>query len=560
MKNILNPNYVSPQTPKSTHEVLNQTPLLEEYNLFFSDLVLQEALVREEDAGASGKAKEFGQASGAAQVWQWGFQANENPPKLRSHNSQGYRIDQVEYHPAYHELMKFSLKNGLQSRPWTDVNNKSQVLRAACYYMMAQVEIGHLCPVTMTYAVAPVLKKQGSYVEEWFKKVSTPDYDPQFKPSSQKKAVVFGMAMTEKQGGSDVRANSTIAKPLQKSGPGEAYHLTGHKWFCSAPMSDAFLVLAQAPHGLSCFLVPRFLPDGSTNVFMIQRLKDKLGNRSNASSEIEFLNTWGMLLGEEGRGVPTIIEMVNHTRLDCVIGSSALMRQAVFRALHHAEYRFAFGKKLIEQDLMKNVLADLILESEAATQLFFRLARAFDARSDERESRFRRLATAISKYWVCKRAPFHIFEAMECLGGNGYAEESILPRLYREAPVNSIWEGSGNVNCLDVLRAIAKDPESLQILFEEIEAGAQDNSQIKSELIQLKKIFQSSATDQYMTRRLVEKLILMLQASLLNLYSPDFVSDAFIYSRLKQDWGYAFGTLPQGTKFKKIIERAKSNT
>ncbi len=540
-----------------THEVTNQVPLLEEYNLFTTDTVLQETLAREGDPSAATEAKSFGEEAGSARLWQWGFRANENPPQLHTHNLQGNRIDQVEYHPAYHELMNFSLTHGLHSRPWAEPQKKSQVLRAACYYMMAQVEIGHLCPVTMTYAVAPVLQNQGKATQGWFQQAITPQYDPQFKPASQKAGVTFGMAMTEKQGGSDVRANSTQAVPIQKSGPGEAYQLTGHKWFCSAPMSDAFLVLAQTTGGLSCFLVPRFLPDGQANTFMIQRLKDKLGNRSNASSEIEFLNTWGMLLGEEGRGVPTIIQMVNHTRLDCVIGSAALMRQAVFRALHHATHRKAFGKFLIEQDLMKNVLADLVLESEAATQLFFRLAKAYDAKSDETENAFRRLATAISKYWVCKRAPFHIFEAMECLGGNGYTEETILPRLYREAPVNSIWEGSGNVNCLDVLRAIAKEPESLEMLFKEIEVGTSDHLDLKNYLKQLKASFYQEASQQSMTRRLVEKLVLALQASLLVRYSPDYISEAFIRSRLQNDSGFAFGTLSAQTNFNQIIERAK---
>lgn len=535
----------------STHEVFNQSVALENYNLFTSDSILQEAVRREGAAHAQDSLQKFGASLGSPEVIDWGFKANEFTPVLKTFDRFGHRIDEVEYHPNYHQLMKLAVENGLHSSPWMENKAGSQVARAAAYFMNCQNEAGHCCPITMTYAVVPVLKRHAEVGTPWLEKILTHEYDFSFRPSSEKKGAIFGMAMTEKQGGSDVRANTTKAESISSNQ--NEYLLTGHKWFCSAPMSDAFLVLAQLPEGLTCFLVPRFKPDGTKNNFFIQRLKNKLGNKSNASSEIEWVNTWAQRLGDPGRGVPTIIEMVNHTRFDCVLGSSALMRRALVEALHHAHHRSAFGKKLIDQPLMKNVLSDLSIESEAATVLMMRLARAFDS-SDPNEQAFRRLATAISKYWVCKRAPFFTYEAMECLGGAGYVEESILPRLYRETPVNSIWEGSGNVNCLDVLRAVQKDPLSLEMLFKEIAQAS--HPVLNSWVDQIKKDFSKKEEVENQARHLVERLVLALQASLLLRNSPSFISDAFLESRLQGYWGHAFGTLPSQTDFDAILQRA----
>src|SRR5205085_70686 len=393
----------------------------------------------------------------------WGFQANADPPRLRTHDRFGERIDEVEFHPAWHELMKVAVGHGLHAIPWREPRPGAHAARAAAFYIWSQVEGGHGCPISMTYAVVPALRKNQELAQQWEPLVTSLDYEPELRPPMTKRGVLFGMAMTERQGGSDVRANTTRAEPTGADG---GYSITGHKWFVSAPMCDAFLVLAQAPGGLSCFLMPRVLPDGTRNGFHIQRLKDKLGNRSNASSEVDFERAAAMMVGEEGRGVRTIIDMVNHTRLDCVIGSASLMRQAVAQATHHTAHRAAFGKLLSEQPLMVNVLADIAVESEATTMLMMRLARAFDG--DGQEAQFRRLATAVAKYWCCKRAIAVVAEALECHGGNGYVEESILPRLYREAPLNSIWEGSGNVNALDVLRAMSREPETLDALVAEL--------------------------------------------------------------------------------------------
>jgi putative acyl-CoA dehydrogenase len=413
------------------------------------------------------------------------------------------------------------------------------------------VEAGVGCPLSMTYSVVPALCTQPDVAAEWEPRFTSLDYDPRLVPSGDKAGALCGMAMTEKQGGSDVRSNTTVARPLA-GGPGAEYELTGHKWFCSAPMCDAFLVLAQAPGGLSCFLVPRFTPDGARNRFHLQRLKDKLGNRSNASSEVEFRATWARLVGEEGRGVQTILEMVNHTRLDCVIGSAAGMRAAVARALHHARHRQAFGKLLIDQPLMRNVLADLAIESEAATVAMMRLARAYDF---ELEAPFRRLATAVLKYWICKRNPVLAAEALECLGGNGYVEEWGLARLYREAPLNSIWEGSGNVQCLDVLRALQKSPASLDAVLAEIELAARVDRRLDSFVNALRKDFGKGEEVEVCARSLVERLALALEASLLLRHAPTAVADAFCASRLAGEGGRAFGTLPAGTDFAAILER-----
>ena len=481
-------------------------------------------------------------------------QANENPPKLRTHDRYGHRIDEVEFHPAWHELLGACVEAGVHALPWREPQPGAHVARAALMYVLPEAGVG--CPISMTYAAVPALRAQPDVAEEWLPRLTSLGYDRRFTPVPEKDGALCGMAMTEKQGGSDVRANTTTARPLNGGGAGGEYELAGHKWFCSAPMCDVFLVLAQADGGLSCFLVPRFTPDGERNVFRLQRLKDKLGNRSNASSEVEFDGTWGRLLGEEGRGVPTIIEMVNHTRLDCVLGSASGMRAAVEQATWHAAHRAAFGNTLIDQPLMRNVLADLCVESEAATVTAMRLARAFDnPEDDEQDELFKRLATAVSKYWVCKRAPAVAGEALECLGGNGYVEESGMPMLYREVPLNSIWEGSGNVQCLDVLRALAHSPASLAAFFEEIELAGGAEPRLEAFAAGLRDEFADLDGIETRARRVVEKMALALQGSLLVRHAPPAVADAFCASRLDGDRGLAFGTLPADTDFGAIIDR-----
>lgn len=542
---------------KETHQVFNQAPLLVDYNLYETDKALREAVTREGADWINEELCQFGKILGTKDVMQWGIQANENGPVLRTHDRYGYRADEVEFHPAWHELMALSVKFGLHSLPWEDAKPGAHVARAALTMLTAQNETGHLCPISMTYSVVPALRKQPEIAAAWEEKICSRIYDRRFMPAKDKAGVIFGMAMTEKQGGSDVRANTTRAVPVNGGGPGGEYLLTGHKWFCSAPMSDAFLVLAQAPKGLSCFLVPRWLPDGTRNRFFLQRLKSKLGNRSNASSEVEFDQTWGQMIGEEGRGVATIIEMVTHTRLDCVIASSANIRQALVQAIHHCTYRNAFGKRLVEQPLMQNVLADLAVESEAATVLMMRLARAFDKRADrDHEGPFQRIATAISKYWVCKRGPAFVYEALECLGGNGYVEESIMPRLYREMPLYSIWEGSGNVICLDVLRAMAKEPESFVALMSEIKQAQGSDQRLDSFVEKLERELKSATNAETQARYFNEKLALALQGSLLVRFGHPAIADAFCASRLGDQWGHVFGTLPNGIDFNAIIERA----
>ncbi len=434
-----------------THDVQNQAPPLVGYNLFTTDCALNEAIEREGANWVASEARRLGETLGSEQVIAWGFEADRNPPQLHTHNAQGERIDEVRFHPAWHELMRLSVSFRLHNLPWHTPRPGAHVARAARFYLATQNEAGHGCPISMTYAAVPALRQQLEIARQWEPRIAGNVYDSRFVPSGQKSSVLVGMAMTEKQGGSDVRANTSRASPAGGGGPGAEYRLTGHKWFCSAPMSDVFLVLAQAPGGLSCFLLPRWTPDEKRNRFFLQRLKNKLGNRSNASSEVEFDDAYAVLLGDEGCGVRTILEMVNHTRLDCALGSAALMRRAVVQAMQHARHRAAFGRLLIDQPLMQNVLADLALESECATALAMRLAQAYDT-SEESEVAFRRIATAVAKYWICKRTAAHVGEALECLGGNGYVEDSIMPRLYRESPLNSIWEGSGNVICLDVLR------------------------------------------------------------------------------------------------------------
>ncbi|HSA59461.1 MAG TPA: isovaleryl-CoA dehydrogenase [bacterium] len=539
----------------STHEVFNQPPPLENLNLFTSDAALVDAVSREGAGAFIDDLARFGELLGRPESIRLGFEANENTPVLKTHDRFGNRLDEVDYHPSWHELMRLSVENGLHSGPWKTDKPGSHVARAAKMFLMSQAEFGHLCPISMTYSVVPALRKQPDVAAEWETLITSSVYDRRFVPASRKKGVILGMGMTEKQGGSDVRANTTRAVPQGKGGPGGEYVVTGHKWFVSAPMSDAFLILAQAPKGLSCFLLPRWKPDGTKNPFFIQRLKNKLGNRSNASGEVEIDGAWARMVGEEGRGVPTIIEMVNHTRLDCTIGSSSLMRQALVQALHHTGHRNAFGKTLIDQPLMRNVLADLAVESEAATLLAMRLAHAYDHENDGFEDAFRRIATAVSKYWICKRAPSHVYEALECLGGGGFVEESILPRLYREAPVNAVWEGSGNVIALDVLRAAQKEPKTLEALIAEIKKAS--DIRLDHHLDRILNAAKKIPADESLARRLVEGLALALQASLLLRRGHPAVAEAFLASRLGGDWGHAFGTLPATADLAAIIERAR---
>jgi len=546
-----------PQRSRSgpTHQVTNQAPPLEPYNVFESDRPLVEALDREGGGWAAELVSAVGEFAGGEGV-ELGRQANENTPVLRTHDRYGHRIDEVEFHPSYHRLMDVAVSHGLHSLPWTDPRPGAHVARAAAFMVMGQAEGGHLCPISMTYSGVPALRATPELSEEWEPRITSNTYDPRLVNSADKAGALCGMAMTEKQGGSDVRANTTVARALNGGGTAAEYEITGHKWFCSAPMCDVFLVLAQADGGLSCFVMPRILPDGTRNRFYLQRLKDKLGNRSNASSEVEFDGAWARMLGEEGRGVPTIIEMVNHTRLDCVLGTATGMRNGVARALHQAGHRAAFGKTLIDQPLMRNVLADLCVESEAATITAMRLARAYDdAGGDRRETLFKRLATAVSKYWICKRGPAHAHEALEVFGGNGFVEESGMPRLYRESPLNSIWEGSGNVMCLDVLRAMVKSPESLDAFYAEIEETAASDARIADALSGLRAELSDFEDAETRARRIVERMALTLQGALLVRHGDAAVADAFCASRLRGEWGHAFGTLPAGVDTGAIIER-----
>ncbi len=540
-----------------THEVFNQVPALVNYNLYAGDVVLQEAVRREGAPWSEDSGYRLGARLGSEEAIGWGFDANNYPPVLHTHNTRGERIDEVRFHPAWHELMRLSVEFGVHNLPWASPQPGAHVARAALMYLIGQNEAGHSCPISMTYAAVPTLSRQPNLAAAWIPRIASTVYDPRFIPADQKRGALLGMAMTEKQGGSDVRANTSQAVPEGTGGPGEAYRLTGHKWFCSAPMCDAFLVLAQAPRGLSCFLMPRWTPEERLNAFYIQRLKNKLGNRSNASSEIEFSGALAWLVGEEGRGVRTIVEMVNHTRLDCMLGSAALLRQTVMQAAHHTRHRSAFGKLLIDQPLMQNVLADLCLESEAATTLAIRVARAYDSNA-ESEQHFRRIATAVGKYWLCKRGPIHAAEALECLGGNGYVEDAMMPRLFRESPLNSIWEGSGNVICLDVLRAIANEPQSLEALWADIDAGRSGDRRLDKAASHLRDNWTRLAGEPTQARRLVEQLALLLQGSLLVRHSPAEVADAFCATRLEGDWGRAFGTLPSSVQFRTIIDRATS--
>jgi putative acyl-CoA dehydrogenase len=537
-----------------THEVTNQPPPLTGYDVFGADAALAEGVEREGAEWALDELGTIGRLAGSEQAQEWGRQAEGNPPVLRSHDRYGNRIDVVVYHPAYHDLMTTAIAHGLHAAPWSEDRPGAHVARAAKVITWYQVDGGHVCPISMTYSVVPALRQNPALAAEWEPRITSRSYDSANRPASEKSGATCGMAMTEKQGGSDVRANTTTAQPI---GRGE-FLLTGHKWFCSAPMSDGFMVLAQAPAGLSCFWVPRWRPDGQRNVMALQRLKDKLGDRANASSEIELLDTWGVLVGDEGRGVRTIIEMVAHTRLDCTLGSAANMRHGVAQATWHAHHRHAFGSVLDEQPLMTNVLADLAVESEAATVAALRLARAFDAAGhDEHELLIQRLVTPVIKYWTCKRAPQHAAEALECLGGAGFIEESGLPRIYRQSPVNGVWEGSGNVMCLDVLRAMARSPEALDAYWTEVDRAAGADHRLDEAAAALRKELGDVEDIEARARRIVEQMAVVFQGALLVRHSPAPVADAFCASRLSADGGRAFGTLPPGVDATAIVERAR---
>ncbi|PIE39597.1 MAG: DNA alkylation response protein [Gammaproteobacteria bacterium] len=538
----------------NTHEVTNMPPLLEAYNLYDSDQTLQE-LVGSESSGAALSA--LGKVVGSPEHIQLGIEANRVKPVLETHNRYGHRIDKVTFHPAYHQLMALSCAQGLAAGSWAEQTEAAQLNRAARYYLINQGETGHGCPVTMTFACVPTLQKQPDIAAEWLPKVFNTAYDPRNVPHTEKSSVTIGMGMTEKQGGSDVRQNSTRAYPIAERGPGKAYELVGHKFFVSAPMCDAFLVLAQAEAGISCFLVPRWRPDGSKNPLQIIRLKDKMGNASNASSETELRGAFGWLIGEEGRGIANILEMVALTRFDCLLGSSAAMRAHMTQIIHHLSYRKAFGKTLDQQPLMQNVLADMELEAEAAAHLAFRVASALDNHQDEHEAGILRLATAVGKYWVCKRQVGHAYEAMECIGGSAVMENSVMPRLYRDAPINTIWEGSGNVQCLDVLRIMQRDPTALEAFLAEIQSAKGSDSRLDAHIHTLHQQLGKGDNREYRARTLTKNMALALQGALLIKNAPSTVADAFCAARLQNESGLTYGMLPEGIDCAALIDRGR---
>ncbi|HEY4269740.1 MAG TPA: acyl-CoA dehydrogenase family protein [Galbitalea sp.] len=537
-----------------THEVFNQAPPRVEVDEFGTNTPLVEGVQRYDATWAIPRLKRIGRYVGTAAFQRDAEQANRLEPVLRSHDRFGHRVDEVDYDDSYHRIIRAAISDGAHTSAWADQKPGANVARAATFMLYAQVEPGHACPISMTHSVVAALAASPQQSAKWMPRLLSRDYDPALRPG--KTSALFGMAMTEKQGGSDVRAGTTRAVPIADG----SYSLTGHKWFCSAPMSDGFLVLAQAPGGLSCFVVQRVLDDGSRNPFAIERLKDKLGNRSNASSEIEFDGTLGQLLGEEGRGVKAIIEMVSRTRLDCIYGTTAGMRQGVAEAAWHVRHRAAFGRMLVDQPAMASVVADLALEAEAATAVSLRLARAHDADASETDRAFRRLATAVSKYWVCKRGPEHAYEALECLGGNGYTEAFPLARRYREQPVMAVWEGSGNVIALDVLRALAREPDALEAFDAEVALAAGADVVLDAHIATTRRLVgemagQDADCAAIGARRLVASMALALQASLLVRAAPSAVSGAFIRSRLGADRGHLYGELPVGTDLRAILDR-----
>ena len=525
-----------PSTELETHSVTNQPPPFEDINLFTTDLALQEAVARAGGAAHAERLTKFGARVGSAEVAEWAMQANRNIPQLKAFDRYGRRLDEVEFHPAYHQLMALGLDAGIAASAWNGTE-AGHVLHTAIEFLMAQAEAGVCCPMTMTYAALPALRHQPDVAAVWEPRILASKYDPASRPASEKSGVTIGMAMTEKQGGSDVRANTTRAT-RNKDG---SYTLTGHKWFCSAPMCDAFLTLAYTENGLSCFLAPRWTPTGERNAIYLMRLKDKLGDRANASSEIKYHGAYAQMVGEEGRGVRTIIEMVQHTRLDCILAPAAYMRQAVANAAWHAAHRTVFQKKLIDQPLMRAVIADMAIESEAATALTFRIARSFDAMAKSPvEAAFMRIATPVSKYWLNKRVVNLVYEAMEAHGGAGYIEESVMARLFRQSPLNSIWEGSGNVICLDVLRAMMKEPESVAAFIDELEAARGQNKVLDAQIDAIKnRVVQPPAERD--ARHLVEQLALALQASILLRHGHAAVADAFCATRLSDRQGFVYG-------------------
>jgi putative acyl-CoA dehydrogenase len=549
----------SPKAPlflAETHEVINVATDLVDTNLYGEDVALQEAVRREGAAAADDSLRAFGQRIGTAEYLELGVQANRFGPELETHDRFGNRVDLVKYHPAYHALMKTSIEQGLHSSPWSHPGPGAHVARAARSYLHAQVDAGHGCPITMTFAALPSLRTTPALAALWEPKITARTYDPRNVPDVQKQGLTIGMAMTEKQGGSDVRANTTRAFAIGAEGPSQAYELVGHKYFVSAPMCDAFLVLAQAPGGLSCFLLPRWRPDGTKNPLQVLRLKRKMGNVSNASSETELRGALAWMVGEEGRGVRTIIEMVAMTRFDCMTGSAAGQRSAVSLALHHCSRRSAFGRVLNEQPLMQNVLADLALEHEGSLALTMRMARAMDHRDDKHEDLLVRLVTPVGKYWICKRTPNHAYEAMECIGGSGVMEDSPFPRLFRESPVNAIWEGSGNIQCLDVLRAMQKTPEVVDAFLAEVGKAAGGNGALDRWLVALKAELGERSDVEYRARSIVDRMALAIQAALLVQHAPAAVSDAFCASRLVEGGHRNFGTLPRGVDCAAILARA----
>ena len=536
-------------------DVTNQSSDLVDYNLFTSNPALVDALAREGSVSDHDRIAALGERLGSAEMFALGDTANRYPPVLKLFDRFGARRDEVEFHPAWHELMRRLVGEGLHTGPWSEPASAAHVARAAGYMLWAEIENGTQCPATMTYGAVPTLARQPEDFGEWLPLLLSREYDPRFTSARDKKGALMGMGMTEKQGGSDVRSNTTSAVPTAARGPGLEYRLTGHKWFFSAPMCDAFLVLAQAPGGLSCFFVPRFLPDRSVNTLLLQRLKDKLGNHSNASSEVIFEDTYGLLVGEEGRGVQTILEMGVYTRFDNATASAGLMRQCVAQAVHHARQRKAFGRLLIDQPLMRNVLADLALECESHIVLVMRLARAFDAQEDESETLLRRVLTPVAKYWICKRAPMVIAETMEVLGGNGYIEEGPIARRFREAPLNSIWEGSGNIMCLDVLRAFAREPRTREVLSVLL-SGSKGRDACYDRFVDTLLVELGDVTDgETRARYLTQKIALAVQAAVLVAHGPEASAQAFLASRLAAGAPAAFGTLSAGVDSGAMIDR-----
>jgi putative acyl-CoA dehydrogenase len=543
-----------------THEVDNVGRELADYNSYLADAALVEAVGREGAAHAHEGLAAFGNLVGSAGHIEQGVAANRYPPELDTHDRFGHRVDLVRFHPAYHALMRTSIEQGLHASPWIEPCPGAHVARAARCYLHTQVEAGHGCPITMTFAAVPTLRATPALAQAWEPKVTARVYDPRNVPDAAKAGVTIGMAMTEKQGGSDVRGNTTRALPIGSGGPGSPYELVGHKYFVSAPMSDAFLVLAQAPGGLSCFLLPRWRPDGTKNALHLIRLKRKMGNVSNASAETELRGALAWMVGEEGRGVRTIIEMVAMTRFDCIVGSAAGQRAAVAQALHHCALRTAFGRKLVDQPLMANVLADLALEQEASLALAMRLARALDRRADPHEDLVVRLLVPAGKYWVCKRTPALTYEAMECVGGSGVMEDGPFPRLFRESPVNAIWEGSGNIQCLDVLRAMQRTPDVAHALFAELDAAKGANAALDRATAALREELSDAAELEHRARGVVDRIALAFQASLLVRHAPAFVADAYCASRLAGAADRNFGTLPRGIDCAAIVRRATPHT